>query len=246
MPHLMHKMFDKVTTVATSIKDDLREFSNMSIQVVGLEPGDQVRLYASLMEENETLIPVKVEGNDLITENRVYIIPPIYRFYQFRIVQKLGTSPVTLYLYAIMEGSFMEPYTMNITTTPGNYAGFGSQRSGSAPNGDGVELTSNMIEYPDFRIPILANDNIYLSHIVFTTQGSGSKVQVLYVPQTGAETLLFDYAMTPFTPSIVDPIHGFHKIDRDVSQPGRIEVRAKKFGLDRVFLSGRINLIATI
>ena len=238
--HEVNIVFNNETSLKTSDIWDLRNYSNISIQIIGMSPGDIIQGYGSLFEGNGHFIPFNLAGSLSVIKDGIYIVPPYFRFYRFVISAKASPTPIRAYLYSITDGTFPQPQEPAvITVEPTNYGAFGIQSSAA------IETYSLDEAYADvsvFTIPISSGFNYYVSHIEFSLIGFGANVGLYY--RSGTDKLLFEYSLTTFSPTVTDVIHAFHKIERPITEVGELVIKARKYGYDQQFLSGRVTVIS--
>jgi len=240
--HIIERFFDADTTKTKSETKDLRDHVSMAIQVKGLN-GGTLTIYGTLFEKQHYL-PVTIEclNSPTITQDGIYTVSPRFRYY-YAVLNRNGSSaPVWAYLYAVKAGAFWQQDACESETDQGfldQLRQLGTQKdiiiNSSILTGTmDIQATSDIIP---------ADSEAYLHHIVFDVKGSGgAHVQVL--KKIGStETILNQYILTGYQPTIIDPIYFLDKMNKGNST-ANIVIRAKKmlYNYDSCLL-GRVTYI---
>lgn len=238
MAHRVDILLDKQTTKTNSEVLDVREFSNISLQIEGMSPGDVIQIWGAIIDRPSVqLRKIKLGTAYDITKDDIYILPPMYRYYQLRVITKVNSLPITAYMYSITDGSF-----------PPQEESIGDFRIGTQDSKfvEEVALTTSFTYLSGFTTNILANEIVYVSNSLFTLKGSGSEVVVTYTQTGGVESTLFNIVLNTFMPTISTSIPGFFEIQRDTTKTGQLRVKAKKYNLDNNYLTGRLVLLRQV
>jgi hypothetical protein len=225
MAHMIDIIFDDVTAPVISSYFDKREFNNLSFQVMGLQPGDEIEVYGSLFEKrHNAVLPIKFNNSYVLTENSIYILPPYYRFYEFRLTKKLSAIPVRAYLYSITDGTFQ---------TESASSGSGSTEpaimSEQSVSASAVPITDTIETVAGSTLSIPIGGILWIKGVQASLLGSGAYLEWVYRSSTGVESVIYTLSLTTFYPTHANPFEDNIKIARDALLTGDVFVRARGY-----------------
>jgi len=240
----VERIFIHETGIKTHLPvEDAKRYANLALQVYGMGEGDKIRIFGSIIEnEEQRWFPVKIcKTGYTITTDGIYVIPSQHVYYKFELFERGTSNSIDASLYMVHHGSFPQCIDfegVNLEVTIPITKGIQVFKSVK----DKV-LADTLTEITELQFDLSSGDDVYISDMTFSIIGSAADIRITYTPQGGVETQLFAHSLTAFQPSIPDSKADPIKVRTNINIAGTIKVKAKKFCRYDTDLNGSITLL---